>query len=154
MNLMYNYTNKNFFTNDPRDAGQHAVGIDNYLFFAYNRAFAYLGYRVEDENTAGPQFSYLGNYVTTKINSKFPEYMFKPEIGVGYKYFVKYYDNVTPIINEIRQGRRHTVNMAIGLHLTKVLSSRLEYQYIDVISNLSASDFKENIVTFSLGAAY
>jgi tetratricopeptide (TPR) repeat protein len=154
VNLLYNYTNKNFFTNDPRDAEQHAVGIDNYLFFADNRAFAYLGYRVEDENTAGPQFSYLGNYVTTKINSKFPEYMFKPEISVGYKYFVKDYDNITPSINEIRQDRRHTVNMAIDLHLTKVLSSRLEYQYIDAISNLSASDFKENIVTFSLGAAY
>ena len=154
VNLLYNYTDKNFFTNDPRDAAQHAAGVDNYLFFADNKAFVYLGYRIEDENTAGSQFSYLGNYVTTKINSKFPQYLFKPEISVGYKYFIKDYDNITPSINEIRQDRRHAVGMSLDLHLTRVLNGRLEYQYIDAISNLPASDFKENIVTFSLGAAF
>ncbi|MGR8931826.1 MAG: tetratricopeptide repeat protein [Gammaproteobacteria bacterium] len=154
VNLLYHYTNKDFFSNNPRDADQHAIGINNYWFFNNNQSFAYLGYRVENETTTGSQFSYLGNYVTAKIRSKFQQILFQPEITLGYRYFVKDYDNITPSIGDVRHDRRHTISTALDLHLTREISSRLEYQYIDAISNLQTSDFKENIVSFSMGASF
>ncbi|MGH8644844.1 MAG: hypothetical protein ACREX4_10440 [Gammaproteobacteria bacterium] len=154
VNLRYDFQDKNFFEDDARDADQHAFGLDNYLFFMQERAYALLSYRVEDEDTTGPEFDYVGHYVTVGVQIPVPLRFIEPTLKLSYQYFVKDYANITPSIGEEREDERHTIGLSLTQPLTEILIAKLDYQYIDAISNLDTSDFSENIVTVSLGASF
>ncbi len=68
----YNYVNKNFITNDPRDAHQNSGTVDNFLFFMQGKAYVSLGYKAEDEDTDGDEFDYFGHFLNANVKMPIP----------------------------------------------------------------------------------
>ena len=152
--LSYNYKDKEFTNNTARNADVNAVGLDNYYFFKDGRSYGYLNLRLEDENTVDPQYDYGAYYITVGAKSTLPIFAINPEIRVSYQYYLKDYSNITPSIGEERKDKRSTVTLTIDKQFSDIFNIKLNYQYVDANSNLSSSDFNENIFTVTVGAEF
>lgn len=158
-NLRYAYYNKDFIrdVDDRRDANTHSVTFDNFLFFMSGKAHVSLGYRIESENTRGPEFDYLGHFFHIRLKSPIPAdrlSRWNPRGELGFEYGIKDFDNVTPSIGTRRDDDRSTVTLNLIADLTDHAVIRLEYRYIDANSNLASADYTENIVTLKVGLNY
>ena len=149
--LSYNYKDKEFTDNTARNADVNAVGSDNYYFFEDGKSFAYLNLRLEDEDTVAPEFDYTGYYVTIGAKSVLPIFVINPEVRFTYQYYLRDYENITTSILEEREDERNTFTLSIKKQITDIFNINLNYQYIDADSNLSSSDYTENIFTVTLG---
>ena len=152
--LSYNYKDKEFTNNTARNADDNAAGLDNYYFFRDGHSYGYLNLRLEDENTLDPQFDYTGYYVTAGAKSVLPVFVINPEIHVSYQYYRKDYSHITTSIADQREDERSTVTLSIEKQFSEIFNIKLNYQYIDADSNLSSSDFTENVFTVTLGAGF
>jgi len=151
--LSYTYQDKDFKRDNDRDANQHGVNFDSYYFFA-DGYFANLGLRFEDEDTDGPQFDYRGYYINLGLSGAVDPIPAKPtRVRVSYQYYLRDYVHDTPSIGKEREDQRHTISLGIRQPLSRHLSALLNYQYISADSNLSSSDFTENVVSLSLEVA-
>jgi len=112
-----------------------------------------LGYQFEYENTTGAEFEYLGHFLNTNIKLPVP-LLDRTKVNVGYKFYFKDYPNVTANIGEQREDFRHTAELQIFQPIYKNLHAKLNYQYINSISNLASSDYQENIVNLLLGISF
>jgi tetratricopeptide (TPR) repeat protein len=150
--LSYNYLDKDFDTNNSRDAIQHAVNFDSYYFLPRTEGgYASLGLRLEDENTNAPEFDYTGYYFTLALSA--PVQYFgseKTRVRFSYQYYLRDYANITPGIGAEREDNRHTVSLEAQHPLTRYLHAVLNYRYISADSNLITSDYSENILSFFL----
>jgi uncharacterized protein (PEP-CTERM system associated) len=77
-----------------------------------------------------------------------------PVVNVGVEYSDKNYSSVSSGIGAERQDERTTFNLGLDANLSRHVFAKFDYEYIDAQSNLSVSDFNENIVTFSIGVRY
>ncbi len=148
--ITYSFQDKNFFQDNDRDADQHAIASDNYYFFMDSKAYALLGGKLVNEDTSGAQFEYFGYYFNAGLSMPLEIAGLQPKLGLRYQYYLRDYDNITPSIGEEREDKRHTVTVALEHRLWKNFKLKLNYQYIDAISNLPSSDFNENIVSLSI----
>ncbi|MGR9117062.1 MAG: tetratricopeptide repeat protein [Gammaproteobacteria bacterium] len=152
--LSYNFKDKEFTDNTARSADQHAVGLDNYYFFEDGKSYGFLNLRYEDEDTAAPQFDYVGYYVTVGAKSTLPIFAINPEVRFNYQYFLRDYQNITPSISQEREDERNTVTFSVTQYFNDNFNIKLNYQYIDSNSNLPTSDYTENIFTATVGASF
>ena len=152
--LNYSYQHKNFFAVNDRDAEQHGMGINNYIFFNDEQSYVIMSYRYEDENTESSEFDYKGHYFTTGLSSKFSGYSLSPKVYAKYEFYFKDYDSVTASIGQKRRDERHTVSLGGSVMFTKYVSANVEYQYIESNSNLVFSDYDENILTIDLAVKF
>jgi tetratricopeptide (TPR) repeat protein len=152
--LSYNYKDKEFTENTGRNADVNAVGSDNYYFFEDGKSYAYLNLRLEDEDTIDPEFDYSGYYVTVGAKSILPIFVINPEVRFTYQYYLRDYDNITASILEKREDKRNTFTLSINKQFNDIFNIKLNYQYIDADSNLSSSDYTENIFTVTVGADF
>ncbi len=113
-----------------------------------------LGYQFEYENTTGAEFEYLGHFFYNKVKFPIPLLNLKTKVSLGYKYFFKDYKNITASIGEKRDDFRHTAELQIYQPIYKNLHAKLNYKYINSISNLASSDYQENIVNLLLGISF
>lgn len=151
LNLAYSYQDKKFFDDADRDGIQHALSLDNYIVFNGNKSYVRLGYRVEDEDTDGPQFDYVGHYFNAGLSTPLGLISLKTKLDLSYQYFTKDYSNITASIGKERNDHRHTFSIKALSNLSDELFASFKYEYIDASSNLSTADFHENIFTISLG---
>lgn len=151
LNLAYSYQDKKFFDDSDRDADQHALSLDNYIVFDGNRSYVRLGYRIEDEDTDGPQYDYLGHYFTGGLNTPISLLSQQTKLDLSYQYYTRDYSNITPSIGKERSDRRHRFGIGAQVDLSNDFFAGLKYEYIDATSNLPSADFDENIVTVSVG---
>lgn len=148
--LSYNYQNKNFKTDNARDAHQHGVNIDSY-YLIREGAFGYATFRYENENTNGDQFDYEGYYANLGVSGTFhPIAALPTRVSAGYRYFLRDYSKTTPSIGKEREDQRHIVTFRVEQPLSQRLTALLDYQYIGADSNLPSTDFTENIISLSL----
>ncbi len=150
----YSYNDTNFFNDPDRDSQNHGFSLDNYIFFMDNKAFLLLGYRFENEITTGDEFDFLGQFLTAGVQAPLAFLDLETKVKFTYKYFFKDYRNLTASIGEERKDFRHSLQLGITQPVYKALLAKLDYQFIDSVSNLASSDFRENIVTLSLGVYF
>ena len=156
-NFSYNFQDKNFITNNDRDATLHGLGMNNFLFFMDGKAYLSFGYRIESEDAKGPEFDYLGHFFHAKVRTPIPLdaiARWNPMATVGWAYFVKNYANDTPAIADERKDKRTTLTLDLTADVTQYAQAKFSYERIEAISNLASSDFNENIVTFSVGVKF
>lgn len=145
----YSYLDKNFKTDNARDADQNGVMATAYYFFDEAESFVSLGIRLEWENARGDEFDYDGyllsaRYKTVLGNSD-------AEIRLGYDFLSRDYSKITPSIGVERDDERHTLTGRAQVPLIGKLNGRLEYKYVDASSNLPSADYNEHIVQLSFG---
>lgn len=150
----YSYKNTNFFNLPDRDAQNHGFGLGNFLFFLDGKVMVQMGYNFENEITTGAEFEYLGHFLNTKVKFPIPLLNLKTRVSLGYNYSYKDYKNITASIGEKRDDYRNTAEVQIFQPIYKNLYTKLNYQYINSVSNLASSDYQENITTLLLGIAF
>lgn len=146
----YNYQNKTFLTAAERDSHLHAGSIDNFIFFNEARSYFKFGYRFESENTSSSEYDYLGHYFNSAFKTKFGDGLGVPTITLSYQYYLKDYLNETASISREREDQRHTIKAEFLLPVHKHADLQFVYKYIKGHSNLSSSDFDENVINLSL----
>lgn len=150
----YEFADKNFVTDDDRDARQHGVGLDNFFFFNESRSYVLLGYLLELDRADGPQFDYLANTGKVELDSALDAIDPDLSVKLGYRFRFRNYDDVTPSIGSERLDRRHTAFLRWEYAVNEFANLDLQYEYTDTISNLSTVDFVRNDVTFNLALTY
>ena len=145
--LSYTFTDKNFNTDDPRDANVHSLGIDQFIFFMKFKGYLLAGYRVNHENAFGGEFDYLGH--TAKVGLKVP-IVDDNIVKISYNYNFKDYENVTPSIAVEREDEKHTATMELSKKIYDNLEVKLGYEYVNSISNLGSTEYTENVGSIQL----
>ncbi len=157
LSASYNAQDKNFVSDDDRDARVHGVGINNFVFFMDSKAYVSFGYRIEDENADGPQFDYFGHFLHLRVKTPIPIdalARFNPTATFGWAYYNKDYSNVTASIGDERKDTRTTLTAGLTMDYNAHLGAKLAYERIEAISNLTTSDYEEDIITFSVKFTY
>ena len=150
----YSYKNTNYFDIPDRDAQTHGFGFNNFLFFLEGKGMVLLGYQFENHITTGAQFEYLGHFFNSKVQFPLPYLNTKTRVSLSYDYFFKDYKHITTSIGEKRDDFRNTIGLGIHQPIYKNLNAKLNYQYINAISNFAAVDFQENIVNLLIGLSF
>jgi len=146
----YNYQNKNFATVQERDANVSAVAIDNFFFFNKSKSFVKVAYRLQNENTRGAEFDFLGQYLTAELSTPVKLFTVVPKLKLSYQFHFKDFRSVTPDIGSERLDKRHTGKASLETPLNDHVSLNADFEYIRAFSNLESSDFVERVGTLSL----
>jgi len=150
----YNYQNKNFKTVQERDANVHAGAIDNFFFFNEAKSFMKLTYRLQNENTRGAEFDFLGHYLKAELNTPVKLFTVVPKLKLSYQFSFKNFRSVTPDIGSERLDKRHAGKASLETPLNDHVSVNVVFEYIRAFSNLESSDFVERVGTLSLKLSY
>lgn len=150
----YNYQNKNFITVQDRDANVHAVAIDNFFFYNESKSFMKFTYRLQNENTRGAEFDFLGHYLKAELNTPIKLFSVVPKLKLSYQFYFKDYRSVTPDIGSERLDKRHIGKASLETPLNDHVSVDVDVAYIRKFSNLASSDFVEKVGTLSLKLSY
>ncbi len=148
--LGYNYRDKDFASVGERDAGQHALVLDNYFFLGDGGMRLALNYRLESEDATGPEFDYLANVVGARFQTPISPFEFELDLELGYRFATRDYANATPSIGRRRDDQRHRLDFGLSKRLTDLLVARFDYQHLSSISNLPEADYDNNVVNLSL----
>jgi hypothetical protein len=159
VSLRYGLQVKDFIQNrnDARDAVNNGLTFDNFVFFDQSRSFISAGYRIEDENTDGDEFDYIGHFLHVRAKVRLPIKQlqsFNPTMRLGYQFSKKDFSNNTPSIGAERDDERMTFSGAFSLDLTDKVNTELAFETIEAVSNLASADFNETIVTIKVGVKY
>ncbi len=150
----YNYQNKTFHTAKSRNAQVNGLSFDNFFFFDETRSYIKAGYRFELENAAGREFDFAGHYLDISLKSTLSASPGAATIRFGYQYYLRDYTNETPSISREREDQRHTIKAEISLPVHEHAQVKAAYKYVKAHSNLSTSDFDENVVNVSLALKF
>ncbi len=159
VSLRYGLQIKDFIQNrnDARDAVNNGLTVDNFIFFDQSRSYISVGYRIEDENTDGDAFDYVGHFLHVRAKLRLPiEQLrrFNPTLRLGYQFSKKDFSSITPSIGADRDDERMTFSGALSLDLTETVNTELSFETIEAVSNLASADFDETVVTFKVGVKY
>ena len=150
----YEFHNKNFQASPGRDAHQSAVGVDHFVFFQSNKAYASFGYRRENENSNGAEFDYTGDVLRAGWHAPWPALGPEGIIDLSYRYTTRDYDEITASIGRKRDDERHSFSIALARRVTDSLLGRLRYQYTSADSNLRSADYDQNVVSLTFEYAF
>ena len=145
--LRHNLDAKRFLDDRDRDAVQNGLEATGYYFFNENRTYVSFGYRIENEDTGGPEFDYLGHYARARLRTPIFESELQPKLTLAYEYFEKDYRNITAAIGVKRKDSRQTASAELSVRIAERWTGSASYEYISASSNLSSSDFEERIAT-------
>lgn len=157
VNLLLNFQDKNFIDNRDRNSRVHGAGLNNFLSFMDGRGSFSAGYRIETEDTKGPEFEYLGHFLHAALAVPVPGpalARWNPKVTLGWAYFNKNYENVTAIIADERKDERITLSLGLTADLTERVQAKFRYERIEATSNLADADFDQNIATLLLGLTF
>lgn len=151
--LHYHLQLKNFqqAAFDVRDGNNHAVGTDQFYFFLNGKARVRVGYRFMVENTEGGPFDYQAHNVGASL--KFPVPL-AGNLTLRYNYMDKNFTKITPAINQKREDDIQTAQATLTRPLAWGLALKLDYQYIESVSNLPVVDYTKNVLFLSVTFTY
>tara|TARA_R110002072_G_scaffold296512_2_gene468422 strand:- start:892 stop:1977 length:1086 start_codon:yes stop_codon:yes gene_type:complete len=150
----YNYQNKTFHTAKSRNAQVNGLSLDNFFFFNETRSYIKAGYRFEMENAARNEFDFAGHYLNIGLKSALGASPGDATIRFSYQYYLRDYTNETPSISREREDQRHTAKAEIAVPVHEHAQMKFSYKYIKAHSNLSTSDFDENVINVSLALKF
>lgn len=159
LSLRYSYQAKDFIqgSNDGRDATNNSFTIDNFLFFQDGKGQLSLGYRIEGENTSSDAFDYLGHFFHARLKlpiSAAALAPYNPVFRLGLEYSTKDYSSVTSSIGTERSDDRTSFTVGVEADVVKGVTAKLEYEKIEVVTNLPSADYDENVITLKLVFSY
>jgi hypothetical protein len=151
----YRYYDKNYNQgDDARDAKTHQTGADVYYYFDRpNKGFLSVGGGFTSEDTRGDAFDYDGFMGRASVQMPVELLAHKGKVKFSYAYQKRDYDNdasLTVLPGDKRADDRHTFRLSTEMEVTDDLKAIAEVRHITRNSNLSVSDYEENIGGLSL----
>jgi tetratricopeptide (TPR) repeat protein len=147
--VTYSFSRKNFIDDNTRDGINHSWSLSQFLFFMENKAYAYLSYGLDLDDTEDPEFDYLGHSALAAVRMPVP---FNINANLSYNYNYKNYKSVTASIGEQRFDAKHTIQFGLSRYVLDALEVKIDITRVMSNSNLSSVDFVQNI--FLLGFTY
>ncbi len=145
----YEYQWRDYDDLAPRDSHQHNIGITGYYFFA-PKSNIHAGYKLVREKADGPEFTYWGHYFDAGIKIPIEVGNVTPIFRATYRYSVKDFSNLTPLIGEERLDKRHHFRASLEAPIVGNVSLKPQYEFIDSSSNLASVDYHEHIISVML----
>ncbi|MBT3368467.1 MAG: tetratricopeptide repeat protein [Nitrospina sp.] len=151
--VSYMLLDKNFQSgdNDPRDAVNHSIGVNHFIFFNQNKAYVLLGYQLASENTRGAEFDYTGHRLSAAVQS--PAW-WSTKAKLSYTFALKDFSNVTSSIGEERLDKKNTLHFLLSRKFLDHFEGKIDYQHIISDSNLASVDFDQNVLKLEVGFSY
>ena len=150
----YSYEDSQFFQDPARDGKNHGVGMDHFVFFTKGKSYLLFSYRFENKTTRGDEFTYTGHFGTLGAKTFLPFWNQKGTINIAYRFFYKDYRHITPSLGQERRDLRHTIQVGVAQPLNTWLQLKLNYEFIDSVSNLQSIDFTENIASLAFSVSF
>ncbi len=149
VNAAYEYQWRDYDDLAPRDSHQHNISITGYYFFA-PKSNIHAGYKLVREKADGPEFTYWGHYFDAGIKIPIEVGNVTPIFRATYRYSVKDFSNLTPLIGEERLDKRHHFRASLEAPIVGNVSLKPQYEFIDSSSNLASVDYHEHIISVML----
>lgn len=151
----YSLVSKDFDSVAGRDADQHGLATDNYLFFMDNAAYIVLGARVEVEDAKDNELDYQALYLSASVSMPLSYGDHKlADFKGAYQRYWRDYDNVTASIGKKRDDEQDKISLAFVRPINDTFDLVLSYEYTNTESNLSSVEAEGNVVTLSVAADF
>jgi len=147
----YGFVTKKFFQESERTGDTHNLGVSQFIFFNDYQAYVLLGYRINNEDTNGSEFDYLGHALSISFQHPLP---LNSEVDLSYSYNLKDYENNTESIGTERRDEIQTVNLNITKQVIEHLDFKMDYSHTKSTSNLNSVDYSGNTVMIGLEMSY
>jgi tetratricopeptide (TPR) repeat protein len=141
----YSFSRKNFLSNNSRDGTNHSWSLSQFYFFMESKAYIFLRYGLDLEDTEAPQFDYIGHGASAGLRLPGP---FKLNTTLNYSFSFANYKNVTESIGERRFDAKHTVQLDLSRSIVDSLEVNINVKRVMSNSNLTSVDFTQNIYLF------
>ena len=86
------------------------------------------GYRIENEDTGGPEFDYLGHYARARLRTPIFESELQPKLTLAYEYFEKDYRNITAASGVKRKDSRQTASAELSVRIAERWTGSASYE--------------------------
>lgn len=151
MRADYAYSDKKLNTFTDRNASQHSLGANLYLFLDGAKRLMVVSYKYQNEDTVADRFDRQTHHLRLRYKHTFSIFE-QPIVGqLKASYRVRDYDAITPSIGLIRHDERIRLGADLKFLLPHSLFAMLEYEYSDYQSNLPAVDYEQSIVALKIG---
>lgn len=141
----YVFTDKNFLTDDARDATGNAGQVDAYIFLDGLKRYVILGGDVGGEDALDDQFDLNSLGVKARLVQRVGVFDSEAKLRAGLKYDRKDYTDVTASIGEEREDDIFVADADIAVPVYGPASVSFGYEYRDRASNLPSADFNEHL---------
>ncbi len=146
----YTYMKKAYRTSTALDARTQYLGLDAYRFFARRKGYVALGLRHDDENATGPEYDYRAWQASARALVPLRLAKAPMKLRLSYSYGERNYSGITPSINAERREKRSTYGVGLDVPITRRLTFKPAFRYIDRKSNVPLFDYREHRVSAML----
>lgn len=150
----YVFTDKNFLTDDARDATGHAGQVDAYIFLDGLKRYVILGGDAGGEDALDDQFDLNSLGVKARLVQRVGLFGSEAKLRAGLQYDRKDYTDITPAINAEREDEIFAADADIDVPVYGPASVKFGYEYRDRASNLPSADFNEHLGEVRLVVRY
>ncbi len=150
----YGYSDKKYQNAIARTAKENRLGADTYYFINGSRQYIQAGYFYKDSNANGDEFDFgshnfkLGYVKRFKFNNR------RARLKLGWRYEMRDYKNITPLIGVKRDDDRHRFRADFRIPVNDIIYGQFEAGYANYSSNLPSADYSRNIVAVGIGAKF
>lgn len=139
------FSQKDFKTDDRRDADGNAVRGDVYYFFDGTRNYVSLSGKLTEENASSKEFSYSGREANIRYTKKADLFDRETRFQLGAGWEDQDYEGRFAPNSQARTDEIVSVNSSLEFELVGPLSLDLGYKYRDRSSNLPSADYDEHV---------
>lgn len=144
--VAYIYSDKTIETNSDRNAKAHAGEIDFYYFPNGPSNYINFGYRYKDENADTSPFDYDSHRIKLRYVKRFKVFSKTTKLELAWRFEDRDYNSITPSIGTKRNEHRNRWKIEYELPIIKDGTLGFYYGYYDYDSNLSSTDYTQNLV--------
>lgn len=146
----YTYMKKAYRTSTALDAKTQYLSLDAYRFFDRRKGYIALGLRRDDENATGPEYDYQAWQASARALIPFRVAKAPMKLRLSYSYGERNYSGITPSINAERSEKRSTIGVGLDVPITRHLTFKPAFSYVDRQSNVPLFDYREHRISATL----
>ncbi|WP_300379157.1 hypothetical protein [Henriciella sp.] len=147
-------TEKDFKTDDSRDADENAGRLDVFFFLDDTRQYVTLGGEVGEEDAESDAFDRTNTSAKARFIQRMPLLGRDTKVRIGGEIEKRDYDAVTPSISEAREDRIVSAESDLEIPLYGPVFMDVGYEYRDRNSNLESADYDEHVGSVELRLSF
>ena len=145
---------KQFACLAERNANNHGMSGDAFVFFNEGRTFVNVGVAHENESTMAKVFNYTGNTIKTSFSHQYHLWNIPQKLQLATRYSVRNYLGVNPEIDQARRDAEHVSEVAWEVSLTPTIAATTKVEYGNYHSNVSSAAFSAAKTSLNLSAQF
>ena len=145
---------KQFAGLPERNAKNHGISGDAFVFFNEGKTFVNAGIAHENESATAKAFNYSGNTIKTSVSHQYNLWNKPQKLQLSSRYGVRNYQGITPEINQARKDTEHVSELAWEVSLTPKIAAITKLEYGNYRSNVSSATFSDAKTSVNLNARF